>query len=60
MIGDKNMELKSNIAGMVNVETVNGEIDIKNTSFLSGTNKYVDISKLFNMILEENKFTTGD
>ena len=28
MIGDKNMELKSNIAGMVNVETVNGEIDI--------------------------------
>ena len=52
MIGDKNMELKSNIAGMVNVETVNGEIDIKNTSFLSWTNKYVDISKLFTMILE--------
>ena len=60
MIGDKNMELKSNIAGMVNVETVNGEIDIKNTSFLSGTNKYVDISKLFTMILEYNKFKTGD
>ena len=37
---------------LVEVQTVNGEIDIKNTSFLSGTNKYVDISKLFTMILE--------
>ena len=37
---------------LVEVQTVNGEIDIKNTSFLSGTNKYVYISKLFTMILE--------
>lgn len=37
---------------LVEVQTVNGEIDIKNTSFLSGTNKYVDINKLFTMILE--------
>ena len=52
MIGDKNMELKSNIAGMVNVETVNGENDIKDNSFLLRTNKYGDISKLFTNNLE--------